>query len=77
MVWGAIWHKGRSDLVIIERDEESKRGGYSANSYITILAENMPNCFNPGMSFMQDNARIHTVKKIDAWFKENAIPRLD
>ncbi len=66
MVWGAIWHGGRSDLVIMERDEESKREGYSANSYIIVLDENMPNCFNPDISFMQNNARIHTAKKINA-----------
>jgi hypothetical protein len=40
----------------MKRNEESKQGGYSANLYITVLDENIPNCFNPGMSFMQDNA---------------------
>ncbi len=37
MVWSAIWAGGRSDLVIMERDEESKRGGYSARSYQLVL----------------------------------------
>jgi hypothetical protein len=35
MVWasfsGAL---GRSDLVVIERDKESPKGGYSARSYV-------------------------------------------
>jgi hypothetical protein len=61
----------------MERDEESKRGGYSVNSYIDVLKENIPNYFSPGMIFMKDNARIHTAKKTDAWFEENAIPQLE
>lgn len=64
MVWGAIWLDGRSDLVIMKRDEESKGGGYSANSYLKVLEEEMPKCFEPGRVFMQDNASIHTAKKV-------------
>lgn len=77
MVWGAIWKGGRSDLVIMTRDEASPRGGYSANSYIDILDEQMPICYEPGRIFMQDNARIHTAKKVKSWFKDNAILLLE
>jgi hypothetical protein len=73
IVWGAIWLGGRSDLVIIERDEESKKGGYSANSYLKVLEEEIPRCFEPGRIFMQDNASIYTAKKIKKWFEDNAI----
>jgi DDE superfamily endonuclease len=77
MVWGAIWLGGRSDLVLMERDEESERGGYSANSYLKILDEEMPKCFEPGRVFMQDNASIHTAKKVAQWFEDNGILILD
>ena len=33
IVWGAIWLDGRSDLVIMKRDEELKGGGYSRNVF--------------------------------------------
>lgn len=52
-------------------------GGYFATSYIRVLEENILNCFSPGMTFMKDNARIHTAKKINAWIEENAIPQLE
>ncbi len=37
MVWGCFWDIGRSDLYILDRDFESKKHGYSANSYIAVL----------------------------------------
>jgi len=77
MVWGAIWLDGRSDLVIMKRDEESKGGGYSANSYLKVLEEEMPKCFEPGRVFMQDNASIHTAKKVIQWCEDHAILLLD
>jgi hypothetical protein len=64
MVWGAIWLGGRADLVIMERDEESRGDGYSANSYLKVLEQEIPKCFIPGRVFMQDNASIHNAKKV-------------
>ena len=52
MVWGAIWYGGRSDLVIMERDEESKKGGYSAKSYLAVMEDQLPTIWEPGMVFM-------------------------
>jgi transposase len=77
MVWGAIWIRGRSDLVVMTRDEHAKRNGYSANSYIDVLDQTIERYWQPGMIFMQDNAPIHTAKKVLKWFKERAIPVLD
>jgi hypothetical protein len=48
----------------MERDEESKRGGYSANSYIQVLDAQIPTIYEPGMIFMQDNTPIHTAGKV-------------
>lgn len=43
MVWGAISKNGgMSDLIPLERDFESKKNGYSANSYIAVLEEALP-----------------------------------
>jgi transposase len=77
MIWGAIWIGGRSDVVIMTRDEQAKRNGYSANSYIDVLNETIEQCWQPGMTFMQDNAPIHTAKKVTEWFKNRGIPVLD
>ena len=81
MVWAAIWwwngkvHK--SDLVILERDWESKKHGYTATSYINVLEDQLKRIWEPGMVFMQDNAPIYTAYATKKWFEENAIPLLD
>jgi hypothetical protein len=37
----------------------------------------MPRVWEPGMTFMQDNARIYTAKKIKQWFKDEGILVMD
>ena len=78
MVWasfsGAL---GRSDLVVMERDKESPKGGYSARSYIQILDDQIPRVYEPGFQFMQDNAPIHKSKLVAKWFKENVVDVID
>jgi hypothetical protein len=37
MIWGSIHNKGRSDVVIMNRDPDAKKSGYTANSYLEIL----------------------------------------
>jgi len=74
MVWAAFSGKtGRSKLVIMSRDQEAKRQGYSANSYIKVLDEMMPDVYDGGMIFMQDNAPIHTANKVKRWLDNNGI----
>lgn len=67
MVWGAIWitldsYAGRSPLIIIGRDWESKKIGYSGKSYTKTLEDSLVEQYQPGKIFMQDNAPIHTSK---------------
>jgi len=74
MIWAAFsGAHGRSDLVVMERDAESERGGYSATSYLTVLRDQIPRIYEPDLLFMQDNAPIHTARKIKAWLLENGI----
>jgi hypothetical protein len=51
MVWGGIWLGGRTDLIIIERDKDSKRNGYSARSYIWALEKGLIPFYTPGTIF--------------------------
>jgi hypothetical protein len=65
MVWGSIWldersRPRRSKLVIIERDPNAARGGYSSQSYIKTLQEGLLPHYRRSQLFMHDNARIHT-----------------
>jgi transposase len=78
MVWAAFsGDGGRSELYVIERDPDSPRGGYSANSYIILLDDIMPTIYEPGLIFIQDNAPIYNAKKSKAWFAEHLIPVLE
>ena len=37
IVWGCFWDDGRTGLYIIDRDFESKKHRYSAESYLEVL----------------------------------------
>ena len=77
IIQAAIQGTKRSKLIIILRDSQSKREGYSVNSYIKVLEEAIPTCWEPGRIFMQDNAYIHKVGKVKKWFTDQGIPLLN
>jgi hypothetical protein len=52
MIWGAIWIGGRSDIIFMERDMESKKQGYTYRSYLKVLDDEIPRIYQPGMIFM-------------------------
>jgi transposase len=82
MVWGSIWldtrgYPRRSKLVIMERDPDAKRGGYSSNSYIKALREGLLPRWRQGQLFMQDNASIHTSGKSIRWMAARGITPIE
>jgi len=77
MVWGCFWGDGRSSLHILDRDFESKKHGYSANSYIEVLDAGLAQHYQEDLVFMQDNAPIHTARKVKDWFKEQEVRTTD
>ena len=79
MVWACFWGKpgggiGRSDLYIMDRDFESKKHGYSAQSYLEVLVDQLNKCWEPGLESMHNNASIHTAKVVKEYFRNLAIP---
>ena len=67
----------RSSLYILDRDFASKKHGYSARSYLEVLNDQLPTCWQPGLIFMHDNAPIHTARSVTQWFTDMAIPITD
>ena len=60
----------------MDHDFESTKHGYSARSYIEVLDAKVALIFKDldnGYEFMQDNASIHTVHTVQAWFCEHGI----
>ena len=74
MVSAAFWeNKERSDLLILERDFESKKHRYSANSYLALFKELVVSNYIDNLIFMQDNTPIHIAMKVIKWFEEKGI----
>ena len=74
MVWAAFSGAlGRSDLIVMERDLKAPKGGYSAESYLKVLEEQIPRIWEPGLIFMQDNAPIHKASIITKFLEENGV----
>lgn len=47
--------------------------GYSANSYLKVLDNNILSIQELGIIFTQDNTSIHGAKKVRKWFEDNGI----
>jgi transposase len=78
MVWGSIWldergHPRRSKLVIMERDPDAPRGGYSAKSYIETLTKGLLPHYRRSQQFMHDNAGIHRARKVQEFIRRHRI----
>ena len=76
MVWAAIWGNDRSELYVINRDDQSPRGGYSRLSFIDALQQNLPTIWQPSMLYQMDNASIYTASESLKWLEDQGIPLL-
>lgn len=73
MVWAMIGNTlQESELVVMQRDEDSPRGGYSARSYCQTLEEGLLPLYE-GQCFQQDNAPVHTAHFTQQWMADNNI----
>ena len=79
IVQGCFWDTRQSNLYIIDQDFESAKHRYLANSYLEVLEAEVAPIYatlDPGYLFMQDNAAIHTAKKVKEWFVDYGILQL-
>ncbi|CAG9952817.1 unnamed protein product [Clonostachys rosea f. rosea IK726] len=77
MYWGGIWKTGRTPLVLMHRDENAPRRGYSSISYQLALEEGLLPYYDGTRRFQQDNAGIHVSNSSITWLLEHAIELLD
>lgn len=72
MFWAVFGYGIRSDLVVMDGDPESKKGGVSSRVYRAVLEEHLPTVMEGDSIFMHDNASIHRANIIKQWLKEQA-----
>ena len=82
MVWASIWldERGRarrSNLVIIERDPDAQRLGYSSKSYTEVLTKGLLPHWRRSQLFMQDGAGIHRARVVRSFFDQHHINTID
>lgn len=77
MAWGAIYRTGRSSIIIIERDKQSARKGFTARSYQKALSEGLLPIFDGTRLFQQDNAKIHVCASTAHWLSERVIIQIE
>jgi transposase len=78
MVWACIYidsrgRTRRSPLVIMQRDVNAARNGYTADSYINALEEDLLPSYRPGERFIMDNARVHTARRTTEFLESHGI----
>ena len=77
MIWGAIWKGGRSELVVMQRDESTAAHSYTSWSYIEALKKGLLPNYTPGRFFQQDNARIHVSQASKDFLERHGIWVID
>ena len=59
--------------MIMRHDPSSRRQGYTANSYIWALEEGLRPYYQPGVFYLQDNAKLHLASHVKDWFEQHGI----
>ena len=65
--WAAFGWGIRTNLVALEGDPESAKGGVTSQVYLTVLKTHLSTIMEADSIFMHDNAPIHTAKIIKRW----------
>lgn len=73
MIYAAFAGTGEGVVVVMRRDPASKKGGYSARSYVQALEEAIPTVYKKGMYYLQDNAPIHKADLTLEWLKKHDV----
>ena len=76
MIWDTIYENERSDIVLMKRDPNSNKSGYSFNSYLVVLRDQISQVYESSRIFIQDNVLIYTIKKVKKWFEDEEVELL-
>jgi transposase len=65
------------NLVVMDRDPDAKRRGYSAKSYMEALTKGLLPYYGRSQLFMQDGAGIHRARVVRSFFQQHHITTID
>lgn len=57
----------------MDLDKSSPRGGCSAESYVDMISDQLPQFYRPEMWFMHDNSPLYTAATTRTWLAQNSI----
>jgi hypothetical protein len=77
MVWAGIARRRKTYLIVMTRDPEAPRNGYTSWSYTKALGEGLLPFLDEFELFQHDNARIHTSQEATDWLLLHGIRPID
>ncbi|KAM4063611.1 DDE superfamily endonuclease [Hirsutella rhossiliensis] len=81
MFWGAFCYHTRTSLIALPGDPAAARGGVTGRVIQVCLEETLPTILEPGYTFIQDNAPVHTSRAVQNWLRdflrENGVAPVD
>ena len=73
MIWIVFHDKNKSKLIKLNCHFKKKKKNYFANSYNEVFNEHLLKIYQSNITFQQNNALIHTTKKIKTWFENKDV----
>lgn len=77
MFWAAIWNDGRTSLVTMQRDPNSRNNGYTSWSYQKAIEEGLLPLLDGTRELQQDNCSLHNSEATRSWLLLNVISWID
>lgn len=72
MIWAALRADGRIKLVFCD-DYAEEGSGINATAYLRLLRDVIPEIYEPGDLWIQDNAPIHNARAVKEWLEDHGV----
>jgi len=73
MIMAAVRTEGHGPIVVMKRDDQAQKGGYSARSWQWAMEDMLPQLPDNRFYLLQDNAPIQVAKSSRKWLRDHKI----